>query len=42
MTSSTIHAYGHEETGKIDDSNRVKQVMYRIKPEKMTGRFESK
>jgi len=41
MTSSTIHAYGHEETGIIDDSNRVKQVMYRIKTAKMTGRFET-
>lgn len=40
MTSSTIHAYGHEETGKIDDSTRIKHVMYRIKIKKVTGRFE--
>ena len=40
MTSSTIHPHEHEESGNIDDSNRVKMVMYRIKIEKMTGRFE--
>ena len=40
MTSSTIHNYGHEVTGKIDDSSRVKHVMYRIKIKKITGRFE--
>jgi uncharacterized protein len=40
MTSSTIHSYGHEETGKVDDKTRVKQVMYRIKIKKVTGRFE--
>ena len=40
MTSSTIHGFGHEETGKVDDSTRVKYVMYRIKIKKMTGRFE--
>jgi nitroimidazol reductase NimA-like FMN-containing flavoprotein (pyridoxamine 5'-phosphate oxidase superfamily) len=41
MTSSTIHTYGHEEKGKIDDSTRVKYVMYRIKIKKVTGRFEN-
>jgi uncharacterized protein len=40
MTSSTVHTHEHEETGKIDDSTRVKYFMYRIKIEKMTGRFE--
>lgn len=40
MTSSTIHTHEHEEAGKIDDSNRVKYVMYRIKTIKATGRFE--
>ncbi len=40
MTSSTVHTHGHEETNKIDDSNRVKHVMYRIKIKKITGRFE--
>jgi nitroimidazol reductase NimA-like FMN-containing flavoprotein (pyridoxamine 5'-phosphate oxidase superfamily) len=39
-TSSTIHAHEHEATGKVDDSTRVKQVMYRIKIKKVTGRFE--
>ena len=40
MTSSTVHPYGHEVTGKVDDSTRIKKVMYRIKIKKVTGRFE--
>lgn len=40
MTSSTIHPHEHAVTGKLDDSNRVKYVLYRIKIKKMTGRFE--
>ncbi len=40
MTSSTIHAHEHEVTEKLDDSNRVKYVMYKIKIKKVTGRFE--
>lgn len=40
MTSSTVHSYGHYETGQVDDSTRVKQVMYKIKIKKITGRFE--
>ncbi len=40
MTSSTLHPHQHEEEVAIDDSNRVKFVMYRIKPETMTGRYE--
>jgi uncharacterized protein len=40
MTSCTIHGHQHEVTCEIDDSNRVKPVMYRIKILKKTGRFE--
>ena len=40
ITSSTIHSYEHEVTAKVDDSTRVKPVMYRIKIRKITGRFE--
>jgi uncharacterized protein len=39
-TSSTIHPHGHEVTGLVDDSLRVKYIMYRIKVDKITGRFE--
>ena len=39
-TSSTIHPFGHEVTGNVDDSTRIKDVMYRIKIQKTTGRFE--
>lgn len=40
MTSSTVHPFGHEEKGKVNDSTRIKPVMYRIKISKITGRFE--
>lgn len=40
MTSSTVHAYGHEINGKVDDTTRIKFVMYRIKIKRITGRFE--
>lgn len=39
-TSSTIHPFGHEEKGKVNDDTRIKPVMYRIKISKITGRFE--
>lgn len=42
MTSSTIHTHEHEVMEKLDDSNRIKYVMYRIKIIKVTGRFEKK
>lgn len=40
LTNSTVHNAGHEVANKVDDSTRVKQVMYRIKIKKVTGRFE--
>lgn len=39
-TSSTIHAHEHGTSSGLDDSNRVKYVLYRIKIKKITGRFE--
>lgn len=39
-TSSTVHLHEHSANSSIDDSTRVKHVMYRIKIESMTGRFE--
>ena len=42
MTSSTIHVHEHEVTGKVDDTNRVKPIMYRIKIKEKTGRFEKR
>ena len=41
-TSSTIHAHEHEVTGELDDANRVKHVMYRIKIDTVSGRFEKR
>lgn len=40
MTSSTIHTHEHKVNGLIDDSTRVKYVMYRIKITRISGRFE--
>jgi uncharacterized protein len=40
MTSSTIHPNQHAVDDTVDDSNRVKRIMYRILIEKVTGRFE--
>lgn len=40
MTSSTIHSHEHAVTGHVDNGNRIKHLMYRIKIKKMTGRFE--
>lgn len=42
FTSSTVHTHEHGVTTEIDDSNRLKTVMYRIKIEKITSRFERK
>lgn len=42
MTSATIHPNQHAVTAEIDDSNRVKPVMYQIKIIEKTGRFEKK
>ncbi|KAA9041117.1 pyridoxamine 5'-phosphate oxidase family protein [Ginsengibacter hankyongi] len=41
LTSSTIHSHEHEPpVSDIDDSNRIKPVMFRIKVKEKTGRFE--
>ena len=42
MTYSTVHPAGHEVTAMIDDSNRIKPVMFRIVVEQKTGRFEKR
>ncbi len=41
LTSTTIHAHEHEVSmGAVDDTNRVKPLMYRIRVNEKTGRFE--
>ncbi len=40
MTSSTVHKHEHATSSVVDDSTRVKYVMYRIKIKSKTGRFE--
>lgn len=40
LTSATVHLHEHESTLEIDDSNRIKHVMYRILINEKTGRYE--
>ena len=40
MTGSSIHQHQHKVTGTVDDSNRIKPIMYQIKVKEKTGRFE--
>lgn len=41
LTSSTIHTHQHEVSlSSVDDANRVKPIMYRIRVHEKTGRFE--
>jgi uncharacterized protein len=40
MTSSTVHKHEHESSTDLDDSSRVKYVLYRIKIKEVSGRFE--
>jgi nitroimidazol reductase NimA-like FMN-containing flavoprotein (pyridoxamine 5'-phosphate oxidase superfamily) len=40
MTTTRIHHFEHQESGKIDDSDRIKIIMFRIKILSSTGRKE--
>jgi len=40
MTSATVHPHEHETTGTVADDRRMKPIMYRIRIEEITGRFE--
>lgn len=40
-TENAVHPFGHEANSEVKNHTRVKQVMYRIKIVKMTGRFEN-
>ena len=42
MTSATIHPHEHEVNAEVDDSTRLKPVMYRIDIKQKTGRFEKR
>ena len=41
MTTTRIHFFQHEEAGKIDDSERIKIIMFRIKILNTSGRKEA-
>lgn len=41
LTSTTVHAHEHAVTSVLDDSNRIKFIMYRIKINKISGRYET-
>lgn len=40
QTSSTVHPHQHEVSSQVDDSNRIKYIMYRIRIDSVSGRFE--
>ncbi len=41
LTSATIHPHEHEASlSGVDDSNRIKPIMFKIKVKEKTGRFE--
>lgn len=40
MTSTTVHTHEHTVTEQTDDTGRVKNVMYRIQMQNVSGRFE--
>ena len=41
LTSSTVHPHEHDASvSAVDDSNRVKPIMFTIKVKSKTGRFE--
>ncbi len=40
VTGSRVHKNSQEDTGVIDDNTRIKNVMYRIRIKRLTGRFE--
>jgi nitroimidazol reductase NimA-like FMN-containing flavoprotein (pyridoxamine 5'-phosphate oxidase superfamily) len=42
MTASRVHSHEHGVTSEIDDENRIKKVMYRIKIKEKTGRYEKR
>jgi nitroimidazol reductase NimA-like FMN-containing flavoprotein (pyridoxamine 5'-phosphate oxidase superfamily) len=42
LTVSAVHPHEHDPSHLADDSNRIKEVIYRIKLTEKTGRFESR
>lgn len=42
MTSSTLHGHEHAVSSTPDDSGREKMIMYRIRINEISGRFETR
>jgi uncharacterized protein len=42
QTSSTIHPHEHGVSVEVDDTNRIKPIMFKIKVKTKTGRFEKR
>jgi uncharacterized protein len=40
LTSATIHLHTHHDALETDDTNRIKQIVYRISIAEKSGRFE--
>jgi len=40
MTSAVIHSFQHDNINVIEDNNRIKDIMFRVKINEVTGRYE--
>jgi len=40
LSNNMIHAFQHEVTSTLDNTGRVKETMYRIKIDKISGRYQ--
>jgi nitroimidazol reductase NimA-like FMN-containing flavoprotein (pyridoxamine 5'-phosphate oxidase superfamily) len=40
MTSAAIHSFQHNNVNEIKDDNRIKDIMFRVKINEVTGRYE--
>ena len=41
LTNNCVHAHEHEVTCVLDDENRIKEILFRIKIKKVSGRFQN-
>ena len=41
LTNNSIHAHEHAVTSVLDDENRFKEILFRIKIKKVSGRFQN-
>ena len=40
-TNNSIHAHEHAVTSVLQDESRIKEILFRIKIKKVTGRYQN-